>query len=823
MTDSTATATDSAVKQRYLAAKRALFDRAYSRLNDKQREAVYTTKGPLLVLAGAGSGKTTVLVQRIAHVIKYGDAYHSEKVPAGLDMTHVAELEAAVSLSPEEVEQILPEFICDPCPPYRMLAITFTNKAANQIKSRLASQFSDETIAKDIWSGTFHSVCMRILRRDGERIGYAPNFTIYDDDDRKKILSQIIKQMELDKLIKVREVMNIISREKDKLHTPEDTLRTAGVDYRLTTVARVYQAYTEELRRSNALDFDDIIMQTVHLLRTCPEVLSYYQRKFRYVCIDEYQDTNEAQFALASLLSGGSGNLMVVGDDDQSIYRFRGATIENILHFDENFKDATVIKLEQNYRSTKTILDAANGVIAHNQGRRGKTLWTAGEAGDRIILRTAEDQTAEARSIVDTINRCMSGESTRADGSRWHYRDFAVLYRANSQSSSIERAFAKSAVPYRMLGGTRFNDRKEIRDAVAYLQLIYNHNDRERLLRIINEPRRKIGDKTLDAVNTIAAETGRSLFEVMDHADTYPALGRSVAALKGFTNLIHELTRIAQTQSLPELFDAVMTKSGYMLMLLEGGEPERERIENLYELKSNITEYAEKDPEPSLGGFLEENALVAEVDKYDETADAVVLMTVHSAKGLEFPVVFLPGMEENIFPSWQTVERGNADDMEEERRLAYVALTRAKERVYIIHTKTRMLNGQTIVNPPLSCFVEEIPTELIQEEDLTQETPERPTPQTSWRNPYGDYPRRPRKPQYTDRLTVGRPTPAVNTDERATMQTLRPGDRVRHITFGEGEILSAKPMGSDILFEVMFDTAGTKKLMGTYAKLKRVE
>lgn len=823
MTDSTATATDSAMKQRYLAAKRALFDRAYSRLNQKQREAVYTTKGPLLVLAGAGSGKTTVLVQRIAHIIKYGDAYHSEKVPAGLDMAHVTQLEAAVSLSPEEVEQILPEFICDPCPPYRMLAITFTNKAANQIKSRLASQFSDETIAKDIWSGTFHSVCMRILRRDGERIGYAPNFTIYDDDDRKKILSQIIKQMELDKLIKVREVMNIISREKDKLHTPEDTLRTAGVDYRLATVARVYRAYAEELRRSNALDFDDIIMQTVHLFRTCPEVLSYYQRKFRYVCIDEYQDTNEAQFALASLLSGGSGNLMVVGDDDQSIYRFRGATIENILHFDENFKDATVIKLEQNYRSTKTILDAANGVIAHNQGRRGKTLWTAGDAGDKIILRTTEDQTAEARSIVDTINRCMSGESTRADGSRWQYRDFAVLYRANSQSSSIERAFAKSAVPYRMLGGTRFNDRKEIRDAVAYLQLIHNHNDRERLLRIINEPRRKIGDKTLDAVNTIASETGHSLFEVMDHADTYPALGRSVAALKGFTNLIHELTRIAETQSLPELFDAVMTKSGYMLMLLEGGEPERERIENLYELKSNITEYAEKDPEPSLGGFLEENALVAEVDKYDETADAVVLMTVHSAKGLEFPVVFLPGMEENIFPSWQTVERGNADDMEEERRLAYVALTRAKERVYIIHTKTRMLNGQTIVNPPLSCFVEEIPTELIQEEDLTQEAPERPAPQTGWRNPYGDYPRRPRKPQHTDRLTVGRPTPAVNTDERATMQTLRPGDRVRHITFGEGEILSAKPMGSDILFEVMFDTAGTKKLMGTYAKLKRVE
>jgi DNA helicase-2/ATP-dependent DNA helicase PcrA len=823
MADLTPTATANAVKQRYLAAKRALFDRAYSHLNAKQREAVYTTKGPLLVLAGAGSGKTTVLVQRMAHIIKYGDAYRSEKVPDELDAAHVAELEAAASLSPEEVEQILPEFICDPCPPYRMLAITFTNKAANQIKSRLAGQFSDAAIAGDIWSGTFHSVCVRILRRDGEKIGYASNFTIYDDDDRKKILSQIIKQMELDTLLKVREVMNIISREKDKLHAPEDTLRTAGVDYKLTTVAKVYQAYAEELRRSNALDFDDIILQTVRLLRECPEVLSFYQRKFRYVCIDEYQDTNEAQFALASLLSGGSGNLMVVGDDDQSIYRFRGATIENILHFDETFKNATVIKLEQNYRSTKTILDAANSVIAHNRGRRGKTLWTSGAAGDKIVLRLAEDQTAESRSIVDTINRCMSGEIPRTDGGRWSYRDFAVLYRANSQSSSVERAFAKSAIPYRMLGGTRFNDRKEIRDAVAYLQLIHNHSDRERLLRIINEPRRKIGDKTLEAVNVIASETGRSLFDVMDHADTYPALGRSVAALKGFANLIHELTRISQTQSLPELFDAVMTKSGYMLMLLEGGEPERERIENLYELKSNMMEYVQKNPEPSLGGFLEENALVADVDKYDESADAVVLMTVHSAKGLEFPVVFLPGMEENIFPSWQTVERGNDEDMEEERRLAYVALTRAKERVYIIHTKSRMLNGQTVINPPLSCFVEEIPAELIQEEDLTQKVPDRPTQPAGWRNTYGEYSRKPRKPQHTDRLTVGRPTPAVNTDERATMQTLRPGDRVRHITFGEGEILSAKPMGSDILFEVMFDTAGTKKLMGTYAKLKRVE
>ena len=805
------------LKSRYIAAKRALFDKVYGDLNDKQREAVFTTEGPLLVLAGAGSGKTTVLVRRIAYIIRYGRAYLSEHVPANLSEQRVAALEDAVNLTAAEIsEGILPEFIEDPCPPYRMLAITFTNKAANEIKTRLAAQLNDETLARDVWSGTFHAVCMRMLRRDGSRIGYDPSFTIYDTEDQKKTLGTILKRMNIDeKQFPVKSVLNAISREKDKLHSPEDTAELAGADFRGGKIAAIYKEYAAELKRSNAMDFDDIIMQTVSLLRECPDLREYYQRKFRYVCIDEYQDTNVAQFELAALLSGGYGNLMVVGDDDQSIYKFRGATIENILGFDRRFKDAAVIKLEQNYRSTATILEAANKVIAHNEGRRGKNLWTAGEKGENIILRKVEDQVTESRSIVDTINRTMS--AAERDGKKRAYRDFAVLYRTNSQSSSVERAFAKSAIPYRMVGGTRFNDRKEIRDAIAYLHLISNHADRERLMRVINEPRRGIGDKTLEAVTAIANEQGCTIFDVMDNADRYGALARAAAKLKAFTGVIKELTEIAAGSSMADLFDAVMSKTGYMRMLIESLEPEHDRIENLNELKSNMMEYELLNEDATLVGFLEENALVADVDKYDDKADAVVLMTVHSAKGLEFPVVFLPGLEDGIFPSMQTVMEG-PEQLEEERRLAYVALTRAKEKVIILHAKSRLWYGQTVYNP-VSRFVKEIPDELITEEDMTGE------------NAMPDVERRPITPaertkrriaEHTDIITVGRTDAASTGAAREAAKSLVPGDRVLHLTFGEGIILSAKPMGSDVLFEVMFDKAGTKKLMGTYAKLKKL-
>lgn len=808
--------------ERYLAAKRALFDRVYAGLNPKQREAVYTTDGPLLVLAGAGSGKTTVLVRRIAFIIRYGNAYESNSVPENLTEARVAELEAAAApdspLRADEIESgILPEFITDPCPPYRMLAITFTNKAAGEIRERLVRQLGDEEMAKDVWSGTFHSVCMRMLRRDGHRIGYDRSFTIYDTDDQKKTLTAILKRMYIDdRQFPVKSVMNAISREKDRLHTPEDTAAAAGADYRAGKIAAIYREYAAELARSNAMDFDDIIMQTVRLLRTCEDVREYYQKKFRYVCIDEYQDTNQAQLELAVILSGGYRNLMVVGDDDQSIYKFRGATIENILGFDRRFSDARVIKLEQNYRSTGTILEAANRVISHNEGRRGKNLWTSAGQGEKIILRTTEDQAAESRSIVDTVHRMMA--KPRPDGTARSFRDFAVLYRTNSQSSSVERAFAKSAIPYRMVGGTRFNDRKEIRDAIAYLQLISNHADKERLLRIINEPKRKIGDKTLEAIRQLSEEQNCSLFDIMAHADDYPALARSAANLKAFTALIDELTEIAAKSDMAALFEAVMHKTGYMRMLLASTESETERIENLNELKSNMMEYEQKTENPTLVGFLEENALVADVDKYDDKADAVVLMTVHSAKGLEFPVVFLPGMEDGIFPGMQTI-LGSPADMEEERRLAYVALTRAKEQVILIHAKTRLWYGQTVFNP-VSRFVEEIPEELLEKEDLTQRQPSEPAAPVERQ--------RRRAPVHTDRLTVGQQqvSPAdadAIARRKSDMKQLNPGDRVAHTTFGEGVILSVRPMGGDILFEVMFDTAGTKKLMGTYARLKRLE
>ena len=695
--------------EKFLSLKRALFDKCYSHLNDMQREAVYTVNGPLLILAGAGSGKTTVLVNRVVFLIKYGNAYFTDYIPDFVDEEYIVEMEKALA-SPDksDAEAMLPDFAYNPCPPYRVLAITFTNKAANEIKSRLSAALDDSDMANDIWAGTFHSVCMRILRVNCEKIGYKKEFTIYDADDTKKAIANAMKRCYLDeKQFPIKSVIAEISRAKDKLiDSNKYALEYAG-DYRKSKIARVYDEYQNTLKSSNAMDFDDIIVNTIELFKKNPDVLEYYQKKFKYICVDEYQDTNAAQFVLTSMLAEGFRNLMVVGDDDQSIYKFRGATIENILGFDKEFDDSTVIKLEQNYRSTSTILDAANAVIANNTGRHSKKLWTDGKTGEKIILRCLSDQNLEAKDIVDTVYREV------AHGGR-KYKDFAILYRVNSQSNSIERAFAKSAIPYRMLGGTRFSDRKEIRDVVAYLQLVANHSDRERLLRIINEPRRKIGEKTLDAVSQIAAEQNCSMFEIIENASQYTALSRSANTLEDFARLIKRLTAVAQSQTLPDLFDAVLNLSGYRAMLEAAGEEEKDRLDNLDEFKSSIIEYVNNNDEPTLTGFLEENALVADVDRYDESADAVVMMTIHSAKGLEFPIVIIPGFEDGIFPGIQNIV-GNADDMEEERRLAYVALTRAKEQIYILHTKSRLLYGQTQYNP-VSRFVTEIPEKYIEKE-----------------------------------------------------------------------------------------------------------
>ncbi|MBR4296349.1 MAG: UvrD-helicase domain-containing protein [Clostridia bacterium] len=795
------------LEMRYIAAKRALFDKAYSSLNEKQREAVFTTERPLLILAGAGSGKTTVLVKRIAFIIKYGNAYYSENVPRGLSEDQLRSLEAASELSIEEIEQLLPVFIESPCPPWQVLAITFTNKAANEIKARLASAFSaDTTIASDIWAGTFHSICMRILRKYGDRIGFTQGFTIYDTDDAKKLISSCMKRLNIDeKVLPIKTVMNEISRAKDKLITPEMFLAEVGSDYRLKKISDIYTEYQKQLSGANALDFDDIIMQTVRILEEDREVCSYYQNRFKYVCVDEYQDTNRAQFVLTSLLSGGSRNLMVVGDDDQSIYKFRGATIENILDFDRTYSDAKVIKLEQNYRSTQNILDAANEVIKNNKGRKGKNLWTAKGEGEKIQLSRLDDQNLEARYIIDTVNRMVS----RGDKS---YKDFAVLYRVNAQSNNIERAFAKSGMPYRVLGGIRFSDRKEIKDIVAYLQLINNHSDRERLLRIINEPKRKIGPKAIECIIDIAEAERCSLFEVIKNADRYIALANYKTKLSEFAALIEDLTELSGKVSIDVLTKEVLERSGYRQMLVDAGEEEAERLENLEEFISNVIEYQQNNEEPTLTGFLEETALVADVDRYDETADAVVLMTIHSAKGLEFPIVFLPGLEDGIFPGMQSIF--DPSELEEERRLAYVALTRAKERLFITHAKCRLLYGRTQYNPR-SRFVDEIPQTLI--DDATEQGIVA-NQFASVSQFYGTSPKI--KPSVLrEEVTINK---QIFKKPSSNLPILSEGDRVSHMTFGEGEIISVKPMGADTLYEIIFDKVGTKRLMATYAKLKKL-
>lgn len=806
---------------RYLAAKRKLFDKALAGLNPQQRDAVFTINGPLLVIAGAGSGKTTVLVRRIAQIIRYGNAYYSDKLPGDLSPAYVSDLESAAELSPEDIEPILDEFACEQAVPWSVLAITFTNKAANEIKARISAMFNDPNIASDIWAGTFHSICMRIIRKYADRLGYTSNVTIYDTDDQKKALVSAMKTANVDdKQFPIKTVANAISRAKEKLITAEAYAAEAG-GYREREFAKVYSVYQSMLKKSNAMDFDDIIMQTVILLRENDDVRQYYAHKFKYVCVDEYQDTNLAQFELCSLFASEWRNIMVVGDDDQSIYRFRGATIENILSFDRTYADAKVIKLEQNYRSTSNILNAANAVISKNDSRHKKTLWTSNDPGALISYRTTDDQMAESRTIADIILKHIATD-------KYTYRDFAVLYRVNAQASNIERTFAKSGIPYRIYGGVRFADRKEIRDTVAYLQLINNHSDRERLLRIINEPKRKIGAKTIEALADIAAEQGISMFDVMSRASTYTSLLRVAPILEQFAATINELTEIlAMGCPLDAFVRQVLDKTGYMHMLESAGKEEADRVDNVNEFISGIMEYMKSTDEPTLTGFLEENALVADVDRFDENADAVVLMTIHSAKGLEFPVVLLPGMEEGIFPSLQAL--AEPAELEEERRLAYVAITRAKNELFILRAKMRTMYGRTQFNAP-SRFIDDIPPEYINEEREYErdnipdgKVPFRASFDEEGNVTYSSSAMRPTssRPKMSsisqDRLTVNK----TAAPKRSAGESFDSGDRVLHPVFGEGEVISVKQMGADRLYEVVFDRVGTKKLMGSYAKLRK--
>ena len=791
--------------ERFTAVKRKLFDRLFDNLNEKQREAVFSVKGPLLILAGAGSGKTTVLVNRIGYMIRYGNAYASNYVPENITEAEISGLENVLNcpdLPKEQLEVLLDRYAIDKVKPWNILSITFTNKAANEMKTRLEKKVGEE--ASKIWAGTFHSICVRILRMYGQRVGYADGFTIYDTDDQKKVMLSVIKDTNTDdKMFNPKAVMNYVSSAKDKLMSPDDCSRQAA-DFRESKMAELYREYQKRLRTSNALDFDDIIMQTVLLLQKDEEALDYCQNRFKYVCVDEYQDTNHAQFVLTSLISGKYGNLMVVGDDDQSIYRFRGADIENILNFDREMSDARVIKLEQNYRSTKSILDAANAIIANNKTRHGKSLWTAKDGGSPVSLRRLETQNDEAKYIVDKVL-----ELRKAGRS---LNDFAVLYRLNALSNNIESLFARSGIPYRVLGGLRFYERKEIKDILAYLCVINNPADNVRLQRIINVPSRKIGATTVNAVSELAGIYNESMFSIMQNVHLYPALSKSAPKLSEFASLIMGLREIAKSEPLDVLIDKVLDLTGYRVMLKEEAEEDGEtRLENVSELISNAVEFMATREDTSLNAFLEEVALVADIDNYDPDAEAVVLMTVHSAKGLEFPVVFLPALEEGIFPSQQSFL--NDFELEEERRLAYVAVTRAKEQLFLTHTHERLLYGKTQYNRP-SRFLAEIPKELLDLEPVAVPQKKDVT-KTAFR------PEK-KKPTVSGEM-LKKPTIYSNTAKReGVSERFAPGDAVTHAVFGSGMVISAKPVGPDMLYEISFDSVGTKKMMGTYAKIKRL-
>lgn len=786
------------VQNEFLSLKKSLFDKLYDNLNDEQRQAVFAVNGPLLVLAGAGTGKTTVLVNRIAHIVRFGNAYLSDTVPSDMTESRLNELKGALSLSKEELTDVLSEFITEPCPPWAMLCITFTNKAANEMKSRLAITLGEE-YASEIWAGTFHSICVRLLRKYGDSIGYPSNFTIYDADDSKRLVLACMKELNIDdKGLAAKTVLHQISTLKDNLKTPAIFASEIGSDFRLNQIAAIYTLYQRKLHDACALDFDDIIMQTVRLLNENDDARSYCQNRFKYVSVDEFQDTNYAQLKLVELLSGRYRNLMVVGDDDQSIYKFRGATIENILKFDTTFPDAKVIRLEENYRSTSNILDSANHVIANNSSRHEKSLRTEKGEGEKVTVKKCENQNDESKYIINRIMDMVIREKRK-------YSDFAVLYRTNAQSQNLEQFFVRSGVPHKVVGGQRFFDRKEIKDVMSYLAVINNTADNLRLKRIINEPKRKIGDKTVADIEYLASVHGESMYDVMADAARYPQICRNASKLKEFVSIIEDLRSIAETESISSLFEKTIDRTGYRAMLLAGGEEEADRLNNVQELISSAVDYEkEKGEFATLRNYLEEVALISDIDDYDDSNNAVTLMTIHSAKGLEFPIVFIPGLEEGIFPSTQTLQFES--EVEEERRLAYVAITRAKEKLYCIHTRERLMYGRTQYNP-VSRFIKELPKKCVTMEDLSQgiarET-SRPRHRTQTIS----------KEFYT--------RPAVNTLKTAKLQSFSVGERVVHPAFGEGTILSALDLAADVMYEIAFDNCGTKKLMATYAKLKKI-
>lgn len=774
---------DMSFEKKYIEARRRVICDDFAYLNEKQREAVMATEGPLLILAGAGSGKTTVLINRIANLLKYGRAGDTAEMDEFATPEDIAVMERG---GPEA--QRLAAF--EPVKPWRILAITFTNKAADELKERLETKLGGE--ANDIWACTFHSACVRILRRDAEKLGFPDNFSIYDTSDSMSLAKRIIKDMGLDeKTFSPRSMLTEISRAKDAQISAKTYLAEARLsgDIRRTHIGEIYSEYMRRMFSAGAMDFDDLIAFTVKLLQENDDVREYWQNRFRYVLIDEYQDTNHLQYLFASILAGKWGNICVVGDDDQSIYKFRGATIENILTFEDEYRNCRTIRLEQNYRSTGHILDAANAVIRNNMGRKGKELWTNAGPGMPLELYVADNENDEAQYVASHI---MDGFG---HGANW--RDHAVLYRMNAQSNALEFAFKRSGIPYRIIGGTRFFERAEIKDVLAYLSVISYPADDLRLTRIINVPARGIGERSVEAARALAEAEGVSLFEIISNADRHRELQRASIKMRLFASLIDELRAFAENNTPELLFDELLEKTGYLRALEESDDDkDASRAENVKELKSSIISYMKESGDDTLEGYLANVALYTDMDNYDKDADAVVMMTMHSAKGLEFPHVFIAGIEEGIFPNMRAI--GESEEMEEERRLCYVAITRAKTRLDLVCARQRMLFGRTTANR-VSRFVDEIPSEDIKKNipkgyafsDRSRESATYAPPQRQYH--------------------VAPPT------EKETATTAAPqfsvGDNVRHKVFGEGVIIKMIPMGGDYLVEINFENIGTKKLM----------
>lgn len=796
------------LKTRYHDLKRQLLSKSFEGMNERQREVVFSINGPVMVLAGAGSGKTTVLINRIVNMVKFGDAYFNESVPEELSVETIAQMESVLKCGGNagNLEEMIAR---DKVKPYNILAITFTNKAANELKNRLSDALGE--LSGDVWASTFHSLCVRILRAHADKIGYTCHFAVYDGEDSKRIIKECQKVLKIDdKLLPIKKIGYEISHAKNRLVSCYDYKNLSQKDYCLSEISNVYEMYQKKLIESDAMDFDDLICNVIKLFKTYPELLEHYQNKFKYIMVDEYQDTNYAQFVLIDTLASKNKNLCVVGDDDQSIYKFRGATIKNIMDFDNRFRGAKVIRLEQNYRSTKNILRAANAVIGHNSRRKGKTLWTENEAGEKIRAHTAYSEHDEASFMAQTIQECIAkGE---------HYSDFAVLYRMNSQSNVIEKIFVKRNIPYRVLGGMRFYERKEVKDMLAYLSIIDNPHDEVRLRRIINQPRRSIGDRTITQTAEIAVRTGMTMLDVIRSCESFESLQRVSFKLKAFADLIDGL--IAESHkpdvTLHDLYNIVLGRTGYLAFLKSERESSESRIENVNELLSNIIKYEEENGEnATLSGFLEEVTLISDVDNYDSHADAVVMMTLHSAKGLEFPNVFIPGFEEGIFPGLQFADDDDSE-VEEERRLAYVGITRSRKKLYILNSDSRMIFGSTSHNQP-SRFLDEIPAELLDK-----------TKSKDWK----DLKKGEEIPRSAHEIKLrsvaaahhfGQVSGGHGVSEKSASAALKysVGDKVQHAVFGVGTVVLVTPVSGDCMIDINFEGVGNKKLLAKFARLTK--